>query len=263
MIELENREKAAGLFCNPTDSVVFTILEGKKGMIWADNAENPTMVMAFDGIYAYLDGDLTVQFTEQAVEKAWRLRKTESVIFIPQNEKAEQCLENIAVRKGMENRVRYKMKEPKQGFSVELLKQYIRQLPLEMQMTPFNKAYFQQINTDEKLEYLTESYQNYKEFQTYGAGFLIVEDTKIAAGAVAYSSYREGIEIQIMTAPEYRGRGLATIAVARLLLECVNNGWRAIWDAANLTSVSVAKKVGYTMERTYQSFVMSDSKEKQ
>lgn len=254
MIELKDRKKAERIFKNPTDSVVFSIVEGKKGYIWADDEENPTMAFAFDEKYGYLDGDVTKTFVEEAVNKALETKTMESVVFVPQNPEAERIVEECSETYEMKKMVRYKLSEPEGGFNTGELTKYIDRLPPEMKIVEINESYFNKMMNDKELEYLTESYEDYEEFAKSGTGYLIVKENKIVAGAVTYSSYSKGIEVQLMTVPEYRGKGLATTVVARLLLWCAENKMHAIWDAANLTSVSIAKKMGYTLEKEYYSY---------
>ena len=76
-------------------------------------------------------------------------------------------------------------------------------------------------------------------------------DDEIVAGASSYTSYREGIEIEIITRQDYRKKGLAHASRAKLILECLQRGLYPNWDARNMTSVQVAKDLGYTYLAPY------------
>ena len=79
---------------------------------------------------------------------------------------------------------------------------------------------------------------------------VILRDGVPVSGASSYSSYRDGIEIQIDTKREYRRKGLASISGAALILECLERGLYPSWDAQNKESVILAKKLGYHYDRT-------------
>ena len=80
---------------------------------------------------------------------------------------------------------------------------------------------------------------------------MILRDGKIVSGASSYTRYKEGIEIEVDTVPEERGKGLATAVCAALILACLDEGLYPSWDAQNLTSVHMAQKLGYEFAHEY------------
>ena len=62
------------------------------------------------------------------------------------------------------------------------------------------------------------------------------------------------IEVGVTTAEPYRGLGLATIACARLIEICEEQGYKTWWDCAkqNTPSVKLAHRLGYQNEREYR-----------
>lgn len=70
-----------------------------------------------------------------------------------------------------------------------------------------------------------------------------------------YTIYPGGIEIEIDTKPDYRGRGLATACGAALILECLRRGLYPSWDAHDLRSVALAEKLGYHRDHPYPVYV--------
>nr|MCU0481496.1 GNAT family N-acetyltransferase [Anaerolineae bacterium] len=69
-----------------------------------------------------------------------------------------------------------------------------------------------------------------------------------------------GIEIQIDTKPDYRGKGLATVAAAHLMLHSLENNLAPSWDAATEISAKMAQKLGYTPQGTYEFYIFTDSR---
>lgn len=78
------------------------------------------------------------------------------------------------------------------------------------------------------------------------------------SGASSYSSYWEGIEVEVDTREEYRRRGLAYVCAAKLILECRNRKLYLSWDAHNMQSVALAEKLGYHYDHEYTAFSVSD-----
>ena len=87
-----------------------------------------------------------------------------------------------------------------------------------------------------------------------GRGMLILKDGKIVSGASSYTRYKEGIEIEVDTVPEERRKGLAMIACAALILNCLNEGLYPSWDAQNMNSVHMAEKLGYEFSHEYTAY---------
>lgn len=114
---------------------------------------------------------------------------------------------------------------------------------------------------DEKLFYLcreqawsrdfVSQYVNYEMYRRLGLGIVALKGNEIISGASSYSSYQNGIEIEIDTKREYRRKGLAYACGAGLILECKKRNLYPSWDAQNLRSVALAKKLGYLFDYEY------------
>lgn len=89
------------------------------------------------------------------------------------------------------------------------------------------------------------------QFERDGLGVLVLLDGVPVAGASSYAAYPGGIEVQVETRSEYQGRGLATLASAKLVLMAHEQGRIATWDAANAISTHIAEKLGYRATGTY------------
>jgi len=85
-----------------------------------------------------------------------------------------------------------------------------------------------------------------EDFVARGIGFCILGGDAIVAAASSYAICRSGIEIQVNTHPAWQRRGLATVVSARLIVDTLERGLRAPWDAANAASAALAERLGYT-----------------
>ena len=48
------------------------------------------------------------------------------------------------------------------------------------------------------------------------------------------------------------------VCAAKLILECLDRDWLPSWDAQNLMSVGLAKKLGYHFDREYTAYEVRD-----
>ena len=105
---------------------------------------------------------------------------------------------------------------------------------------------------------LVSVYDGYEEYRELGMGYVILEGTTVISGASSYSSYRNGIEIEVDTRAEYRRKGLASVCSARLILECLDRGLYPSWDAQNLWSVALSEKLGYHFDHAYPAYEITN-----
>jgi RimJ/RimL family protein N-acetyltransferase len=88
----------------------------------------------------------------------------------------------------------------------------------------------------------------------YTRGVAIVHNDMVVCEAATGAPTHGLIEVGVTTAEAYRGHGLATVACARLIEMCEEQGYRTWWDCAkqNTPSVRLAKKLGYQGEPEYR-----------
>ncbi|MFW9992595.1 MAG: GNAT family N-acetyltransferase [Candidatus Odinarchaeota archaeon] len=76
----------------------------------------------------------------------------------------------------------------------------------------------------------------------------------MVVGDLAAVPITNSIELDIYTLPEYRGRGFASLACAKFIEHCLEQGIEPHWDAANARSVKLALKLGYTDPVPYKCY---------
>ena len=101
---------------------------------------------------------------------------------------------------------------------------------------------------------LVSQFKDYETYERLGLGVVVYKDQELVAGASSYSRYREGIEIEIDTREDHRRKGLAYGCGARLILECLKRGLYPSWDAQNLWSAALARKLGYHFSHAYTAY---------
>jgi len=115
----------------------------------------------------------------------------------------------------------------------------------------------------EKSEFASAHMRNFdspEDFVARGFGFCIVTGDEVVGAATTFAVCSKGIEIEVGTREKQRGKGLATVVSAQLLVHSLQNGLDPHWDAENERSVGLAIKLGYTPQGTYRLWLYGGSK---
>jgi GAF domain-containing protein len=105
------------------------------------------------------------------------------------------------------------------------------------------------------------NFPDYAAFDRMALGVFALKDGDIVCGASSYSAYNGGIEIEIGTHVDHRRKHLARCCAAQLILDCLERGLYASWDAANLMSAALAQQLGYRFSHTYPYLVLTPATE--
>jgi RimJ/RimL family protein N-acetyltransferase len=98
-------------------------------------------------------------------------------------------------------------------------------------------------------------WRNADEFLSHGGGWVVVKNREVAS--LAFTSFRLGsqLEIGVETYPEHRGCGLARLASAALIDQCIESGSEPVWSCRkqNVPSYRLAQTLGFspTVEGPY------------
>jgi len=92
------------------------------------------------------------------------------------------------------------------------------------------------------------------DFVARGLGFVALDGERVMGAAYSSLVCSRGIEVSLYVDEPYRRQGVATALAARLLLECLRQGRRPNWDAANPESCALAEKLGYVASGIYDSY---------
>lgn len=95
------------------------------------------------------------------------------------------------------------------------------------------------------------NYPSYDTFRAEGSGAVIWRGREIVASASSFLSLDGEAEMDVSTAEDWRGQGLATACVAAMLRDCMARGIAVHWDAQNAASRHLAEKFGFEAEREY------------
>ena len=106
------------------------------------------------------------------------------------------------------------------------------------------------------------NYASYDDFRAEGSGTTTYNGDQIVACASSFLSLDGEVELDVFTAEEHRGKGLAAACVAGMLRDCMERGITVHWDAQNETSLHLAEKFGFEQEAEYDVYWLPEQKEK-
>lgn len=249
IVQMENPSYAAELFAGWEETLIWSCLQGVMGHVYGDHPQHPASAAAILGDFCFLAGKPSEALTTFKPESS----KQDFIIMIPQSGAWGRLIESCWREKAKKT-IRYAMKKNPQAFDKERLKKIVSGLQDGYEVKPIDKELFQQCKAMEWSRDQVGLYQSYEEYKKLGLGFAILKNGKVVSGASSYSSYKEGIEIQIDTEKDHRRKGLARVCGAALILECLKRGIYPSWDAQNPESAALAGQLGYQLDHSYTAY---------
>lgn len=213
------------------------------GKIYVTDTEKPESAFAFVGCFGFLAGKLDRELVANKPDGF--------VVMVPQNEAwsalIEECYPSAKKVK------RYAIKK-NTIFDVEMLQKEISNLPPEYELRQIDAALYDQCLKNPETADFVSVFESKEQYLNIGRGMVILKEGRIVSGASSYTRYNEGIEIEVDTLPSERRKHLATIACSALILKCLEEGLYPSWDAQNIHSVHLAKKLGYEFDHAYTAY---------
>lgn len=254
--ELKETEKAASLFADWQETMIWSCLQGVMGKIFVTSQENPLSAMAVIGDFCFLAGKSDREFlpTGEGIKSAglWRTAQ-EFLIVVPGSQAWAELIEEYLGEKARRT-IRYAIKKEPDVFDAEKMRGIVDGLPAGYELKLIGEDLFERCRKMDWCRDWVKQYADFDTYQKYGLGVVILKDGEPVSGASSYTGYIGGIEVQIDTREDHRRKGLALICGAKLILECLNRGWYPSWDAQNKWSVALAEKLGYHFDREYTAY---------
>lgn len=243
IVKLEKPERAEALFEGCTDTTLFSCLQGVMGEVYGDDAERPGAARAILGDFSFFGGKPT--------EELLRLfGELEFHIFVPGSKAWERLIESCLGAK-VRRVLRYAIRKEPEVFDRNGLLKAASSLPAEYELRQIDEELYHRCLEEKWSRDFVGNYPDYDAYRRLGLGMAVVRGGELVAGTSSYSSYHGGIEIEVGTKEAYRRKGLAYACSAGLILACLERGLYPSWDAQNLHSVGLAKKLGYHFDREY------------
>ena len=246
---MENPQNAEELFKDWQETMPCSCLQGVMGEVYGNDKIHPASAAAVIGDFCFFAGKPDKELVAYKPEGCGK----DFMIMIPRNEAWAALIEACYGEKAKKV-TRYAIKKEPDVFSKEKLSEIVEGLSCEYDLKLMDEELFWWCKGQEWCRDWVSQYEDYDEYRKKGLGVVILRDGVPVSGASSYSSYRDGIEIQIDTKREYRRKGLASISGAALILECLERGLYPSWDAQNKESVILAKKLGYHYDHDYTAY---------
>lgn len=247
--KLTNREAAKKLFAGWEEGCVWSAVQGIMGEVYGDDAKNPECGAVILGDFTFFTGkpsEELVTFKPEDSEKDF-------MIMVPENDDWSRMIEECFGKKAKKV-TRYAIKKERDIFCRETLLQIVNGLSKEYTIRLMDEELYNRCMQTEWCRDGVANYPYYEMYRQYGLGVVILKDDEIVASCSSYSGFEKGIEIEVDTRQDYRRKGLASVCAARLILECLDRGWFPSWDAQNLMSVGLSKKLGYHFDKEYTAY---------
>lgn len=241
------KEHINELFKNWNETLIWSCLQGVMGEIHTNSAKDAAMAILGD--FAFYAGNPSEELIRFKPESC----KQDFIIMIPENEAWAKLIEKCYGDKA-KRVTRYAIKKEKDIFDEAKLEQAILNLPEGYELKMLEVAEFEMCRSNGWANDLVSQYKDYDTYKKLGLGVVALKDGELVAGASSYSTYNEGIEIEIDTGEDHRRKGLAYACGAKLILECLKRGLYPSWDAQNKWSVALAEKLGYHFSHEYTAY---------
>lgn len=236
------------LFANWEETIIWSCLDGTMGDIYVKDTGDPVSAMAVLGDFCFFAGKPDPELVGFDTED-----RPDYLIMVPQTEEWGKLIEQAYSDRARKT-VRYAIKKEPDIFDYVRLKSAVDSLDPSYSMKLIDEELYHYCRANLWSRCFVSLYPDYKTYKKLGLGVVILKDGELVSGASSYSTYREGIEIEIDTREDYRRRGLAYACAAGLILECKKRGLYPSWDAQNKWSVALAEKLGYHYDHEYTAY---------
>jgi RimJ/RimL family protein N-acetyltransferase len=229
----------------PTMPRAFTVLDGQiTGQIITDDPAHPTWGAVYHASFEtlYLGGTVDAALVHQLVD---RLRQSGTVVLSRWPD--DPLLALLPPQPDYDGRTLY-FPNRSRDTRLEL---YLQQLPAGYELRRMDSQLFERsLDRDSSLA----AFGSAEQVLAKSLGFFLMHGDEILCEAATGPVALGRIEVGVTTHEAYRGRGYATIACARLIQACEEQGYATWWDCAkqNVASVALAHKLGYRDEREYR-----------
>ena len=232
------------LFDTWDETLIWSCLQGIMGEIYTNDEKDAAMAILGD--FAFLAGKPNKELINFKPENF----KQDFIIMVPQNEMWAELIEECYGDRTKQV-TRYAIKKEKDVFDISSLEQAISCMPEGYELRILEETEYNMCRANSWANDLISQYKDYNTYKALGLGVVVLKDGELVAGASSYSTYNEGIEIEIDTREDHRRKGLAYACGAKLILECLKRGLYPSWDAQNKSSVALAEKLGYHFSHEY------------
>jgi GNAT superfamily N-acetyltransferase len=250
-LEHNDRRKLDELFSNHKllRFLILTVLEGRWGLALADNEYTPHVgLLIHNPIAAFFGGNPKLPISRKLVQE---LTPPYMIYFEPEGWR-DLLLQEWGERLVKRQRFDFSCK----SLDINRIRAFKKGVPEGVTIKRLNLDLTRRLNDDLMTDHHLLCYDSPTDFIRRGFGFCALSGERIVSCASSFTVCSEGIDIEINTHPDFRRRGLATVLAATLIEHCLECGIIPHWDAANPISFDLAEKLGYTLNETYDCYIL-------
>lgn len=237
IIDTNDLKKLEYLFNDMRFFMGRSVLQGLIGEAYVDDVSNPKVAfLLLKDKYCFISGTIEKENLKESIDNNFS-----KYILIPSDNLCKS-IEKIYQDKIIKSE-RYSMKKDVK-FDVIKLEQMTKCLPKEYNLVKIDESLEKRIKQEHFMN-ITDEYKK------YGIGYCCIYDDEIIGVASSNIFYKDGIEVNIRVKEGHRRKGIATAMASKLILECLRENRKISWDAANMNSVGLAKKLGFEYDSTY------------
>jgi hypothetical protein len=248
LIDANMNSKLAPLFANHqrVDLGIPSILEGQSGKqisVMVNDLETPEVVLLRYGIFGILTGNADHPDAEKL------LRSISLPCAIQPSPEPWNRLLQKTYAGNIHEIERFSFSH--HHIDIDHLKDIISKHEHSNAVIKIDLETARSMENDAWNKYHLVNYNSSEDFVKSGFGNAIKLNGLVASACSAALRCSEGIELNIITLPAFRNKGLALIVAAHTMLQTLENGLIPHWDAANQSSVRLAMRLGYKPAGSY------------
>lgn len=248
IVKIDDTKKVSELFGDWQESMIWSCMQKVMGSIYGEDEEHPKSAMSVLGDFCCFAGEPNEELVKYKSREDQKF-----IIMVPQDEEWEKLIEGVYGER-CKRVTRYATKKEENVFDVEKLNEAVKALNPEYRLKMIDADIFYKCRENEWSQDLVSNNPNYASYEELGIGVVALKGEELAAGASAYSRYKQGIEIEVDTKESHRRKGLAYACAAKLILACLEHGLYPSWDAHNKMSIALAEKLGYHYAYDYVAY---------
>ncbi len=240
---LEDTSKVHALFEGWEETLIYSCLQNVMGQIYVTDPDDPKAAMAYVGCFVFFAGKPDRELVAAKPDGF--------IIMVPQSGEWAMLIEESF--SNARKVTRYAIRKDTQ-FDRYYLEDIVKRLPEGYELCEIDSQIYDLCLENSATIDFVSAFQSKEKYLAIGKGIAVLKDGRLVAGASSFTRYKEGIEIEVDTLEEERRKGLASVSCAALILKCLDEGLYPSWDAQNMNSVRLAKKLGYEFDHEYSAY---------
>jgi RimJ/RimL family protein N-acetyltransferase len=247
------RKKLQPLFAehDKVDFGIDSILEGQSGKqisVAVDDVTNPAVALLRYGTFGVLGGN-ALHTNAHALVQSIQLP-----CAIQPSPDAWMNLLEISYADKIKKTARFSFTH--RFIDASELLRIIKQHPYTNNLHEIDEATAQEMEIEEWHKYHLTNYNSAAEFAENSFAHGVNIDGVLASVCSAALRCTQGIELNIITLPQFRNKGLAEIVAAATILKAIEHTLVPHWDAANERSARLAMRLGFRPTGSYFTYYL-------